>query len=783
MTKRSFYQRYDLWICLAALLLTPGLVYETLRAMQSNSNDVVDWLPKGFQQTKDLFWFAQRFGIDAILVVSWPGCTLEDERLDRLEQLLSTVEKTGEDGQPKRLFRQVFTGRSTLRQLSDPPLNMPRESAVARMQGWLVGPDGESTCAVAFLSVEGWFDRHATIEAVSDMARQAGVSEEDLRMGGPAVDSVAIDLVSQQWLTPLAILSSVVGVVLAWFCLRKIRLVGPVFLYAIFAWLASMAAVGVSGANMDAVLTVMPALIYVLAVSSAIHMTGYYCRAMQMRPGECSPAAAVSMGWAPCTAAAVTTTLGLGSLMISQVVPIRKFGFFSALGTMLALGSLFVLWPSLLSCFSARRSRERGGVGDNVTEEVNEKSDREGSPVKPSRSSGFRWWRPWLRWSTSGWPVILLLLAVSIVVLIFGILRLRASVGIRDLFAPRSRVLRDYAWLEKNIGPLIPVEVVLRFPAPDTSDPRAMLQRMQLVERIRRQIQQLPAVGGTIAASNFVPDVPSGRALRSVARRAVIARHLVENRQQLAEMGFLHDEHAEPDAGEVAEEQWRISGRIEALGDLDYTSFLARFNESVRRMLDEDETARALGVTENISGGVFLVSMAQQRLLWDLAESFAMAFVLISIAMMFLTRSVPIGLLAMIPNVFPVLLIFGLMGWWDVPVDVGTMMTACVALGIAVDDTSHFLTWYRRAVANGYANIPALREAYRHCATPMLQTSVICGLGMLVFVVSPFMPAARFAWLMFALLIAALVADLLIMPALLASPVGRWLVSRRMASS
>jgi uncharacterized protein len=380
----------------------------------------------------------------------------------------------------------------------------------------------------------------------------------------------------------------------------------------------------------------------------------------------------------------------------------------------------------------------------------------------------------------SQWLVILLLVAVSMVFLTAGIMRLRASVGLRDLFSLRSQVLRDYAWLEQNIGPLIPVEVVLRFPQPDSSDPREMLERMLLVERIRRQIHELPAVGGTVAASSFVPDVPSGRTVRSVGRRAVIARYLVENRQQLADLGFLHEERAGPDGtqtGEVTEEQWRISGRIEALSNLDYASLLKEFTDAVRRMLEQDEAARRLGVTENISGGVFLVAMAQQRLLWDLAESFALAFVLISIAMMVLTRSLAIGMLAMIPNVFPVLLIFGLMGWGGMPVDVGTMMTACVALGIAVDDTSHFLTWYRRAIAEGQANHAALRQAYRHCATPMLQTSVICGLGMLVFTVSPFMPAARFAWLMFALLAAALVADLLILPALLASPLGRWLVS------
>jgi predicted RND superfamily exporter protein len=764
MAKRSFYQRFDRWICLVGLALFPVLAYQSYQVMQTSNNNVVDWLPKSFQQTTDLYWFNERFGIDAIIVVSWPDCTLEDPRLDLLEQRLLSLKSPAKEGLPKPTFLRVFTGRGTLRQLVQPPLDMPRENAIRRMQGWLVGADGRSTCVVGFLSHEGWWDRHSTISAVIESVRDSGIDTRSILLGGPAVDSVAIDQVSQQWLAPLALVSVLVSIGLAWFSLRRLCFVGPVFLYAAFAWFASLAAVHWFGAYLDAVLTVMPALVYVLAVSSAIHMTGYYRRALMQSSDACPLSAAVAMGWAPCTAAAATTALGVGSLMISQVVPIRKFGFFAALGTMLALGLLFLLWPALLSRFSRMPS--------------NRPLDAPPTDSTDHRSEHF-WWRPWLDCSVARWRLIMVLLAASMIFLTFGILRLRASVGLRDLFSPSSRVIRDYAWLERNIGPLIPVEVVLRFPHPDGNDPRGMLDRMLLVERIRRQIQELPAVGGTIAASRFVPDIPGGSAMRSVSRRAVIARHLVENRQQFSELGLLHEERLGADGGEVIEEQWRISARIEALSDLDYASLLEEFTAAVDRMLDQDETAHRLGVTENISGGVFLVAMAQQRLLWDLAESFGLAFVLISIAMTVLTRSLAIGMLAMIPNVFPVFLIFGLMGWGGMPVDVGTMMTACVALGIAVDDASHFLTWYRRALGDGHTTVSALRQAYQRCATPMLQTSSICGLGMLVFVVNPFMPAARFGWLMFALLFAALIADLLILPALLASPLGRWLVSPR----
>ena len=146
--------------------------------------------------------------------------------------------------------------------------------------------------------------------------------------------------------------------------------------------------------------------------------------------------------------------------------------------------------------------------------------------------------------------------------------------------------------------------------------------------------------------------------------------------------------------------------------------------------------------------------------------------------MMLVLRSVRAGLLAMIPNIFPTAVILGLMGWLRAPIDIGSVMTASIALGIAVVDTMHLLSWFRREVSAGQPPHSAVRRALRHCAPAMVQTSMICGIGMLVFVFSSFMPASRFSWMVFILLMTALLGDLLILPALLAGPLGRLLLPR-----
>jgi predicted RND superfamily exporter protein len=141
--------------------------------------------------------------------------------------------------------------------------------------------------------------------------------------------------------------------------------------------------------------------------------------------------------------------------------------------------------------------------------------------------------------------------------------------------------------------------------------------------------------------------------------------------------------------------------------------------------------------------------------------------------MVFVVGSVRAGLLSMIPNVFPVVVIFGTMAWRNVAVDIGSMMTASVAMGVAVDDTIHFLTWFRRGLNQGLGRHSAIMLAYKRVGMAMTQTTAIGGLGLSVFAFSTFTPTQRFGTLMLALLVTALVGDLIFLPALVASPLGR----------
>jgi hypothetical protein len=127
----------------------------------------------------------------------------------------------------------------------------------------------------------------------------------------------------------------------------------------------------------------------------------------------------------------------------------------------------------------------------------------------------------------------------------------------------------------------------------------------------------------------------------------------------------------------------------------------------------------------------------------------------------------------MIPNLFPAVVVFGGIEWMNIPVQIGSVMTASAALGIAVDDTVHFLTWFRRGLDHGMPRLVALKDAFQRCAGAMAHTTLICASGLLVFAASSFVPILHFSWLMVFLLLSALIGDLLLLPAILAGPLGR----------
>jgi len=315
-----------------------------------------------------------------------------------------------------------------------------------------------------------------------------------------------------------------------------------------------------------------------------------------------------------------------------------------------------------------------------------------------------------------------------------------------------------------------PVEVVLRFS--DSSEIQAA-ERLAMTSEVADILAGIPAVNGVVSAATFLPDLGDASGARRAARKVIFARKLEQNLAKLGELRVVRDV--------TGEQLWRVTARTSAISGVDYRVLLETVQACVQPIVAR-HGGEARGVRADYTGAMPLISAIQNTLLHDLFSSFLSACAVITLIMMLVERGVLAGLVAMVPNVFPIVLLFGFLGWTRTALDIGSVMTASIALGMAVDGTCHFLTFFRRGLTQGWSlsaendreqRIVAVHEAYRQSASALTQTAVVCGLGILVFAASSFAPSRRFAGMLSLLVGAALVGDLVLLPALLAGPLGR----------
>jgi predicted RND superfamily exporter protein len=720
----------------ACLMLLPGLLWGVVH-IQSSTAAVSQWLPADGEQSRQYAQFLEWFDDDLLLLLAWDDCPIDDPRLpqfaDALRQRIQLDQRLP--------IRRVVTSAEVIDRLEQGPAELSRAAAVTRVRGVFVGRD---EAAVVLLELTGAQPAQyaAVVELVTQTAQETlGLSRAQLKLGGGVYEAVMVDEASDRSLKRFVIPSSMAALVVAWLCIRSIRLTLLVLTIAAYCQVAGVAAIYYSGGQLNAVLIVLPTLVFMLTVSAGVHLVNYYRDA----GGPDQPTAglkAVQAGFVPCVLATATTAIGFLSLTVSQLKPVRDFGMYSALAVVCSTAILLLTFPALV-----------GILGQVAT----------GRPLPGSRGQAWTAWKAQvIHWILGRANSVALVATAAVLCGGLGLAWLTATVKIENMFEPQSEILQNYTWLEEHIGPLISVEAVLNF-SPDCS--LDDVQRAELLVQVHSAIARVPEVGGTYSALTFMPPIPASGGIRNTARRAVFRKLLQAEKSQLASEGVL--------AIDASGEHWRVTAKVPVLHSLNYGELTERIRQACGPV--EPKIAATPGVSLTFTGLNPVFHEAQQLLFSDLAYSFAMAFLLITPIMMLVLRSWSGGLLAMLPNVAPVALVFGAMGWMNIPLDIASILTASVALGIAVDDTLHFITWFRRGRSQGDTVTGATRFAFDKCASAMLQTTCICGAAMLVFIPTEFIPTRKFAILMSLMLAAAVVGDLILLPALLASRLGRWI--------
>jgi predicted RND superfamily exporter protein len=729
--------------------MIPVVFYGSLQSWTRTENRVEDWIPQSFEETKLLSRFNAVFGYDEILMITWDGCTLDSAELDEFRDKLMSPVKRGDE--EVIYYRKIITGRDVYDQLRDDPLNLNRQAAIDRMSRWLISSDGQTTCLIALISETGSKYRRDAVEYIWQVASEVeGLDVRSIHAAGSTMDSVAIDNASKADLIRLNIFSYTLCIVISLICMHNLQATLIVFLLAIFNQYLCLALIYYSGIPFDSVLMLAVNLTFVLSVSFGMYIVSYYRQAIGMLSPQLAINCALRNTIGPTFVAVITTVAALFSFVGSEMIPIRKFGFVSGISILCAATVMVVFIGMHYSLFPSRKWQHKG----------KRKINKITTGTAPNDTWIGRLLCRFLPYISRGRWVIIFVTIILFLAGAIGVTKIKTYVGIQAMLSSDSKPVQDYVWIEERIGPLIPVEIVVEMRG---SGANGMLMNLRVLEGLATSLRkQLRSELTVISPRDFLSRVPSeSGSWRNIARERIFARLLYTNRNELAGSGYF----AERDNIQY----WRITVRNFASRNEDQGPFL----DEVKRVVDDyvkSDLSRfgEVELLDNyVCGGVPLVYRAQRQLLTDLQMSFLSAFILITIILSVFARGVLGGVLLMFPNVFPCVVIFGILGFAGLRVEIGTMLTASAALGLSVDGTIHFMVCYREGLRSGLSTIEAIYDGFKRCSTALVQTTAVCAFGLLVFSLSTFTPTVYFSFFMFSLLIVACLADLFILPAIL----------------
>jgi len=487
------------------------------------------------------------------------------------------------------------------------------------------------------------------------------------------------------------------------------------------------------GRSISILSSVVPTLLIAIGCAYTIHVLGQYHQE-PVAPHRERVGSAVRHVALPVLLAGLTTVVGFGSLTVSEVTQVREFGLFTAFG----IGAAALLAVAMVPAALARFGRKRPGadVADSVRGAVLRGLERIG---------GFVLARPR--------PIIV---ASTLVVAFsaWGIGELRVDTDYAANFEQDTAPMRGLMFMRHRLSGERPINAVVR--VPDGGED-AVLQPdvLRRIEALEGLLREHPLVGTTVSVAGYLKNLNA--AMLGVP---MVEGTLPRSQDAAAQLLALY--------GRPGELRRYISADGRAAAVLARSSIISseeflRFTDELRRTV-ADRFGGELEVT--FTGSMYHLSKASIAVTTGQARSLAAATILIFLLMLVLFRSVRLGLIALVPNALPICLNFALMGSFGVTLNVGTSIMASMALGVAVDDTIHFLTRYgelRREHDAPDAVVETLRTAGRHIVFTSMTN--LCGFGVLT--LSSFVPLQALGWLTACTMATALLADLLLLPALL----------------
>jgi predicted RND superfamily exporter protein len=598
----------------------------------------------------------------------------------------------------------------------------------------LISADRRAT--VITLVLENDASSDAVIAAVAELIRGLPDSITAYQIGMPLVskalaDYTALDLRRLPPVT-LAIIAAILLVLfrnVACLLLPLLAVIAAqVWTFGLMAWL---------DIPMSMLTMIVPVLLIAVGTAYCMHLCSAYLAAA--RQGG-SAVAAVYRTFSdlalPTLLAVITTVIGLGSLTINRIDAIREFALFACFGMLSLLVILMTALPAAMVLFPLPEGQAQGeGWVDRLLT---------------------RFLKTVAQLNITHRRRVAAVLAALVLICLVGIFRIQVETNPVEYFKAAAPVSRNFHDIYRDLSGSFPVNVVM---AGNFENYFEDVANVKEVARLQAYLETLPGVDKVITFAEYLKLV--NYALNQFdPKDYVLPEEGFELRMAINNFSVILGNDTLP--------RFMTS-------DFSRTNLLMLTHlSSSRDFLQLRDTILAKVAADfpsdlqwDVTGLGLAVSASSHQLTAGQVKSLALTFALVFAMMALLFFSTRVGFIAILPTVFPVVVNFGFMGWFNIHLSVATGLIASIAIGLSVDDTIHYLFRYNNEFKKDLDKDRALKDTLLTVGRPMVATTVTITCGFAILMFSHFKPTGLFGLLMVVTMLSALAGALLLLPGLM----------------
>jgi predicted RND superfamily exporter protein len=598
----------------------------------------------------------------------------------------------------------------------------------------LISDDQKTTILTVVLTVDADTDRViGDIQAQIDNTPKTAAAYQ---IGMPLVSQAMARYTENDFkrLPPLTLL---LVAVLLWFIFRNISVIIVVLTTVVSALIWTIGLMGWLQIPLSMMTMVVPVFLIAVGTAYCMHVISTYLACIQHTSSRRQAVlASYQRIFLPTILTVLTTAIGLTSLLVNRIPAIHEFALLSCFGLFSLLVILLTAFPAALVLMPQPRLRNarRTNGGDSFDQLLD----------------------LIVRLNLEHRKIILVSIGGMALISIVGVFFMRVETNPIGFFKARTTISRHFHDIYQDLSGSFPINVIMDGGEDDFfEDP----QNIAFISKLQHYLETLPGVDKTVSFADYMQLV-----------------------------NYATNQY-NPDYYMLPEKNFEVRMLINSYKTMLGDDMLNRFMNSAyskanilllthisgsRDFLTIKDSILSHVKTEfpevpgwEVTGFGMVAAASSHLLTWGQIKSFSLTMVFIFVIMLILFLSIRVGLVAVLPNAFPIIINFGIMGWFGIHLSVVTSLIASIAIGLAVDDTIHYLYRYNREFKKDLDKDRSLKDSIRHVGRPVLFTTISIGLGFAVLLFSSFEPTSIFGLLMVITMLAAVIGDLLILPALM----------------